>query len=86
MVEFLFCKHNVLGSNPNISKMYNLLFILPFLLIVCSVVICFLPNVNNATMKILAFFTSSIVFVGSLFLWVFFNQTTPKFQHSVELL
>lgn len=86
MVEFLFCKHNVLGSNPNISRMYNLLFILPFLLIVCSVVICFLPNVNNATMKILAFFTSSIVFVGSLLLWVFFNQTTPKFQHSVELL
>lgn len=37
-------------------------------------------------MKILAFFTSSLVFIISLFLWIFFNQNTPKFQHSVELL
>jgi NADH-quinone oxidoreductase subunit M len=37
-------------------------------------------------MKILAFFTSSLVFIVSLFLWIFFNQNTPKFQHSVELL
>jgi proton-translocating NADH-quinone oxidoreductase chain M len=66
--------------------MSNLLLFLPLSLIVCSIFIAFLPKTSTEFSKFCALATSSLAFLGSLFLWIGFDQSTAKFQHCVEIL
>lgn len=58
--------------------MISSLIILPFLGIF---LITFISDNNDYLVKQVAFFISSLVFVMSLFLWIFFDNSTSNFQY-----
>lgn len=49
-------------------------------------VLLFIPSTQKLLLKQIALVCSSLVFVLSLFLWVGFDQSTPKFQFVVDCL
>ena len=57
--------------------MLSLLIILPLIGIFC---LLFVPEEKSTLIKQIAFFSSSITFLLSLFLWIFFDCSTSKFQ------
>jgi NADH-quinone oxidoreductase subunit M len=62
-----------------------LLFILVVPLIGTFLLLC-VPSSNSATLKTIALNVSCIVYVISLFLWVFFNKSIGSFQFVSRVL
>ena len=60
------------------SYLLNFLILLPF---VGMFIIVFLKEKNKRFVKVTALFISCVVFLLSLLLWIFFDNSTSKFQH-----
>lgn len=62
-----------------------LLYLLTILLLSIGIILI-IPKKQELLMKQVALSSTSLVFVLSLFLWIGFDQSTPKFQFVVNLL
>ena len=63
-----------------------LLIFLFFLLILGIIGLIFIPSSQKFIMRQFALGITSAVFVSSLFLWLGFDHSTPKFQFVVDSL
>ena len=63
-----------------------LLIFLFFLLILGIIGLIFIPSSQKLIMRQFALGITSAVFVSSLFLWLGFDHSTPKFQFVVDSL
>ena len=66
--------------------MINPLFLLPFILIVGSFLIAFIPVYKTNLIKNFSLFISLIVFLYSLLFWVYFDYSSIKFQFCLHFL
>ena len=64
----------------------SLLFLLIALPLVGTFLLLIVPASNHSLLKSLALNVSSLLFVISLFLWIFFNKSIGSFQFVTKLL
>ena len=69
--------------------MFKTFYILPtlvFLPIFSSILLLFLPNKNTNLIRSVGLSTSFLTFFISLFLWVFFDRSYPRFQFIFDFI
>lgn len=58
----------------------NILILNLFFPIIAILLLIFVPTKENRTLKLIAFDFSCFSFIGFLFLWIFFDKSSSKFQ------
>ena len=93
----MLCKQGVSSSNLDVSiinnkfsmfKSFDISLVIPLMLgilFLSSLFILFLPSKNATVIKKTAVFSSFFVFVISLFLWLFFDNSYSRFQFVCDL-
>ena len=76
----LFIDYEILSLLGN-----NLLFLIFFVNINGILFLIFIPGNFKRILRSIAIFTTSIIYFISIFLWLFFDRSTPKFQYMFDL-
>lgn len=77
IINFINYEYNKLISNP--------LFIIIFLTLINLIIIILIPKELKNLLRSITIFFSTINYAISLFLWILFDRSTPKFQFTFNL-